>query len=35
MSRDAVTADEKMSEIAEMVLTHLKEGASFTKSSWR
>ena len=31
----AVTADEKLSENAEMVLTHPIAGASFTKSSWR
>ena len=30
-----VTAGEKLSENTGMELTHLKEGASFTKSSWR
>ena len=34
-TRAAVTADEKLSEIAEMVLTHPISGASFTKSSCR
>ena len=33
--RISVTVDEKMGENAGMVLTHLNERASFTKSSWR
>ena len=32
---NAVATDEKLSEIAEMVLTHPIWEASFTKSSWR
>ena len=34
-ARSGVIADERMSETAGMVLTHLNAGASFTKSSWR